>query len=104
MKFFLGGLALSVILALAARIFGKLNRALVVRASVGAVAAGVLLLCQPWGFLFWLEPFRVDAENPFWARIQALCMELYGHSFGILVLGTIWFVVSVHFQKPAERS
>ena len=104
MKLFLGGLALSVILALVGRFLGKLNRTLVVRASVGAVAAGVVLLCQPWGFLFWLEPFRVNAENPFWARVQALCMELYGDSFGILVLGTLWFVVSVHSQKPAERS
>jgi hypothetical protein len=103
MIYFLGGLTASILLVVIGRLTGTLSRALIVRASVGVVAAGVLLLCQPWGFVFWLEPFRVDPENPFWSKVRALCLDLYGHSFGLLVLGMLWFVISVHFPKPGEK-
>ena len=79
------------------------HRILLLRVSTGAIAAGALMLGQPWGFIFWQEPFLVDLEKPFWAGVYAVSLSLYRRAFWVLVAGVLAFVASAHIPDPERR-
>ena len=89
-----------------ARVLKRLarHRSFLIRVATGVIAAGALMLGQPWGFIFWQEPFMVNMENPFWAGVYAASLSMYKQAFWVLVAGVIGFVITAHIPDPERRA
>ncbi len=74
------------------------------RVATGMIAAGALMLGQPWGFIFWQEPFIVNMEKPFWAGVYAASLSMYKQAFWVLIAGVIAFVAVAHLSDPERKA
>jgi len=84
--------------------FLRRHRTTLLRMATGVIAAGAIMLGQPWGFLFWQEPFVVNMENPFWAGVYAASLSMYKQAFWVLIAGVIAFVGVAHFSDPERKA